>query len=235
MTFVPKLRTVPHVPGSFTTGARRNLGGLANFKVPPIHNEPNVCPDWSQFKDLRFLTLVASHHTPKAQSSAQNSKMRWTSSKATFLFKCRSSLAPKRFVTRNKIYRSSKLTFYQISSNLNKSQGNPSDHASAIANYREASAEQVNEAIENALKAKPEWENMSFANRAAIFLRAAELVATKYRYDIMAATMLGQGKNIWQAEIDAAAETADFYRFNVHYASELYKQQNTMNDTGMWK
>lgn len=138
-------------------------------------------------------------------------------------------------MTRNKIYRSSKLTFYQISSNLNKSQGNPSDHASAIANYREASAEQVNEAIENALKAKPEWENMSFANRAAIFLRAAELVATKYRYDIMAATMLGQGKNIWQAEIDAAAETADFYRFNVHYASELYKQQNTMNDTGMWK
>lgn len=118
---------------------------------------------------------------------------------------------------------------------MDKSQGNPSEHASTIANYHEASAAQVNEAIENGLKAKPEWENMSFTNRAAIFLRAAELVATKYRYDIMAATMLGQGKNIWQAEIDAAAETADFYRFNVHYASELYKQQNTMNDAGMWK
>lgn len=122
-----------------------------------------------------------------------------------------------------------------MSGNKNKTQANPSDHASVIANYSEASAEQVNQAIERALEAKPAWENMAFTNRAAIFLRAAELVATKYRYDIMAATMLGQGKNIWQAEIDAAAETADFYRFNVHYASELYKQQNTMNDTGMWK
>lgn len=103
-----------------------------------------------------------------------------------------------------------------------------------MAKYAQASAEEVNEAIDKALQAKPAWENMSFSNRASIFLRAAELVATKYRYEIMAATMLGQGKNIWQAEIDAAAETADFYRFNVHYASELYKQQNTMNDAGMW-
>jgi 1-pyrroline-5-carboxylate dehydrogenase len=76
---------------------------------------------------------------------------------------------------------------------------------------------------------------MSFTSRASIFLRAAELISTKYRYDVMAATMLGQGKNIWQAEIDSAAETCDFYRFNVHYASELYKQQNSMNEAGVWK
>ncbi|KAL3252954.1 hypothetical protein ABHI18_009812 [Aspergillus niger] len=98
----------------------------------------------------------------------------------------------------------------EVSGNLDKSQANPSDHASVIANYSEASAEQVNQAIERALEAKPAGENMAFTNRAAIFLRAAELVAAKYRYDIMAATMLGQDKNIWQAEIDAAAKTADF-------------------------
>ncbi|KAJ3947221.1 1-pyrroline-5-carboxylate dehydrogenase [Colletotrichum fioriniae] len=67
-------------------------------------------------------------------------------------------------------------------------------------------------AIDRALEAKPAWENTSFKDRAAVFLRAAELIAGKYRYDIMAATMLGQGKNIWQAEIDSAAESCDFLR-----------------------
>ncbi|KZF23870.1 delta 1-pyrroline-5-carboxylate dehydrogenase-like protein [Xylona heveae TC161] len=113
-------------------------------------------------------------------------------------------------------------------------QTNPSVHKEALASYSEVTADQVKEAIEKGLEAKPAWENMSFTSRASIFLRAAELVSTKYRYDIMAATMLGQGKNIWQAEIDAAAETCDFYRFSVHYASELYKQQNTVNESGMW-
>ncbi|KAK1143293.1 1-pyrroline-5-carboxylate dehydrogenase [Aspergillus melleus] len=120
-----------------------------------------------------------------------------------------------------------------IPSSLTHTQGNSSAHSEPVAKFTQESTEQVNETIEKALQAIPAWENMSFNNRAAIFLRAAELVASKYRYDIMAATMLGQGKNIWQAEIDAAAETADFYRFNVHYASELYKQQNTMNDAGI--
>ncbi|KAF9881156.1 hypothetical protein CkaCkLH20_01306 [Colletotrichum karsti] len=98
----------------------------------------------------------------------------------------------------------------------------------------EALKTEVNTAIERALEAKSTWENKSFTDRAAVFLRAAELIAGKYRHDIMAATMLGQGKNIWQAEIDSAAESCDFLRFNVHYASELYKQQNTMNDAGVW-
>ncbi|KAE8374878.1 delta 1-pyrroline-5-carboxylate dehydrogenase-like protein [Aspergillus bertholletiae] len=121
-----------------------------------------------------------------------------------------------------------------IQSSATNTQTNPSSHQQTIASYTEATADQTNEAIEKALQAKPAWENMSFTSRASIFLRAAELISTKYRYDIMAATMLGQGKNIWQAEIDSAAETCDFYRFNVHYASELYKQQNTMNDAGLW-
>ena len=91
------------------------------------------------------------------------------------------------------------------------------------------------QAIEAALEAKPAWESLSFADRAAIFLKAAELVAGKYRYDLMAATMIGQGKNAWQAEIDAAAELADFLRFNVKYAEELYAQQPAYNAPGEWK
>lgn len=67
-------------------------------------------------------------------------------------------------------------------------------------------------AIDLALAAKSKWELLPFADRAAVFLKAADLISTKYRHDLMAATMLGQGKNAWQAEIDAAAELCDFLR-----------------------
>lgn len=75
---------------------------------------------------------------------------------------------------------------------------------------------------------------MPFEDRAAIFLKAADLIAGKYRYDLMAATMLGQGKNAWQAEIDAAAELVDFLRFNVKFAQDLYAQQPEHNSPGVW-
>ena len=75
---------------------------------------------------------------------------------------------------------------------------------------------------------------MPFEDRAAIFLKAADLIAGKYRYDLMAATMVGQGKNAWQAEIDAAAELVDFLRFNVKFAEELYSQQPTLHSPGVW-
>jgi 1-pyrroline-5-carboxylate dehydrogenase len=113
-------------------------------------------------------------------------------------------------------------------------QNNPSSHSTTIASYSNASAQDVNKAIEGALAAKPAWEALPFADRAAIFLKAADLLSTKYRYDIMAATMLGQGKNAWQAEIDAAAELIDFLRFNVRYAEELYSQQPPYNSPGVW-
>jgi 1-pyrroline-5-carboxylate dehydrogenase len=83
----------------------------------------------------------------------------------------------------------------------------------------------VQQAIEAALAAKQEWANLSWESRAHIFLKAADLLATKYRPYINAATMLGQSKNAFQAEIDAACELIDFLRFNVHYLSEIYKQQ----------
>ena len=71
----------------------------------------------------------------------------------------------------------------------------------------------MKKAIDAALEAKSAWESLPFAERAAVFLKAADLISTKYRYDIMAATMVGQGKNAWQAEIDAAAELCDFLRY----------------------
>ncbi|KAI0152007.1 delta-1-pyrroline-5-carboxylate dehydrogenase 1 [Hypoxylon sp. NC0597] len=122
----------------------------------------------------------------------------------------------------------------EVRSSQKATQHNPSDHAKAIANYSLASPSEVNNAIEAALAAKPEWESLPFADRAAVFLKAADLISTKYRYEIMATTMLGQGKNAWQAEIDAAAELCDFFRFNVQYAEELYAQQPAHNSAGLW-
>lgn len=103
-----------------------------------------------------------------------------------------------------------------------------------MASYHTATNADVSKAIDAALAAKPAWESLPFADRAAVFLKAADLISTKYRYDIMAATMLGQGKNAWQAEIDAAAELADFFRFNVAYAEDLYNQQPVHNAPGIW-
>jgi 1-pyrroline-5-carboxylate dehydrogenase len=83
----------------------------------------------------------------------------------------------------------------------------------------------IHQAIDAALKAKEGWAAMSWENRAHIFLKAADLMATKYRYHINGTTMLGQSKNAYQAEIDSACELIDFLRFNVHFLSEIYKQQ----------
>ena len=113
-------------------------------------------------------------------------------------------------------------------------QSSPSTHA-PIASYSNASAADVEAAIDAALAAKESWAATSFADRASIFLKAADLVSTKYRYEIMALTMHGQGKNAWQAEIDSAAELCDFLRFGVKYAEELYAQQPAHNSPGVWK
>ena len=111
----------------------------------------------------------------------------------------------------------------------------PHDHAKNICTYHAATPEMVTSAIEGALAAKDAWESMPWADRAAIFLKAADLIAGKYRYEIMAATMLGQGKNAWQAEIDSAAEICDFLRFGVKYVEELYAIQPPRNSPGIWK
>ncbi|ORY57518.1 Aldehyde/histidinol dehydrogenase [Pseudomassariella vexata] len=122
----------------------------------------------------------------------------------------------------------------EIRSPKTSKQFNPANHSQVVANYSLASPADVNAAIDAALAAKPAWESLPFADRAAVFLKAADLISTKYRYDIMAATMVGQGKNAWQAEIDSAAELCDFLRFNVQFAEEMYAQQPGHNATGVW-
>lgn len=101
----------------------------------------------------------------------------------------------------------------------------PHERAHVLGHYHAGEGKHVNMAIDAALKAKPGWEAMPWEDRAAIFLKAADLMATKYRYHINGTTMLGQSKNVYQAEIDAACELIDFLRFNVHFLSEIYKQQ----------
>ncbi|KAJ5825949.1 Aldehyde/histidinol dehydrogenase [Penicillium riverlandense] len=110
----------------------------------------------------------------------------------------------------------------------------PAEHATTFTNYPLATAEQTRLAIDLALGARKSWEETPFVDKASIFLKAAELVTTKYRYEIIAATMLGQGKNMWQAEIDAAAELADFFRLNCNLAAEILERQPTRGSDGMW-
>lgn len=103
-----------------------------------------------------------------------------------------------------------------------------------MAQYASASTKEVNACIDAALKAKPAWEALPFEDRASIFLRACELITGKYRYELMAATMLGQGKNIWQAEIDSSVETVDFFRQYIKSCEELFSQQPSINEKGSW-
>lgn len=101
----------------------------------------------------------------------------------------------------------------------------PHEIAHTLGTYSEGNEKHVNQAIDAALAAKEAWANMGWETRANIFLKAADLMATKYRPYMNGTTMLGQSKNIYQAEIDAACELIDFLRFNVHFLSEIYKQQ----------
>ena len=130
----------------------------------------------------------------------------------------------------------SQIVYNGTSQPVNKSwdQPLPAEHATTFTRYPLASKEQVVAAIESALAVKRSWQDTPFVDRAAIFLKAAELVSTKYRYELIAATMLGQGKNIWQGEVDAAAELADFFRLNCNYAAELLERQPTRGSDGMW-
>ena len=110
----------------------------------------------------------------------------------------------------------------------------PHDHKHLLATFHEGDASHVKSAIDAALAAKADWENLPWEQRAAIFLKAAELLSGTYRATINAATMLGQSKNAYQAEIDSACELIDFLRFNVEYMSEIYKQQPPVSGKGVW-
>lgn len=109
----------------------------------------------------------------------------------------------------------------------------PHELSHTLGHYNRGKKEHVEQAIEAALKAKKAWEDMAWQDRAAIFLKAADLLSGPYRARMMAATMLGQSKNAYQAEIDCIAELADFWRFNVQFLTEIYAQQPN-SSSGIW-
>ena len=109
----------------------------------------------------------------------------------------------------------------------------PHDHQHTLGYFHEGDAEHVRQAIDAALSAKEAWAALTWEHRASIFLKAAELLAGPYRARINAATMLGQSKNAYQAEIDSACELIDFLRFNVKFASDIYREQPD-SSPGVW-
>ena len=109
----------------------------------------------------------------------------------------------------------------------------PQDHKHNLGFYYKGGKKQVTEAINSCLKSREEWANLPWEQRASIFLKAADLLAGPYRDRINAATMIGQGKNVFQAEIDSACEAIDFLRFNVQFMTELYAEQ-PISDSGIW-
>jgi 1-pyrroline-5-carboxylate dehydrogenase len=109
----------------------------------------------------------------------------------------------------------------------------PHNHKHSVGTYHLAEKNHIESAISSALKAKAKWANMAWEQRAAIFLKAAELIAGPYRARINAATMIAQSKNVFQAEIDAACEFIDFLRFNVEFMTQIYSDQPNSN-SDMW-
>ncbi|MCC6182184.1 MAG: L-glutamate gamma-semialdehyde dehydrogenase [Bacteroidia bacterium] len=109
----------------------------------------------------------------------------------------------------------------------------PHDHKHTLGYFHKSDKKHVEQAIEAALQAKEKWANLSWEHRASIFLKAAELIAGPYRAKLNAATMLGQSKNAFQAEIDSACEIIDFLRFNVQYMTEIYAEQ-PISSLGVW-
>jgi len=110
----------------------------------------------------------------------------------------------------------------------------PHDHRTVIANYHQAGQREVGMAIEAARTAQHTWAAMEWHERAAVFLKAAQLLSGPWRNRINAANMLGQSKNVFQAEIDSACELIDFLRFNCHYAMQIFEQQPPYSPSGIW-
>ena len=121
----------------------------------------------------------------------------------------------------------------QVYTENKKTLSPPHDHAHVVGTSNYGTEKEVRQAIDAAMEARQKWANMSWEHRAAIFLKAADLLAGPFRAKLNAATMVAQSKNVMQAEIDAACELIDFFRFNVQYMSQLYKEQPE-SLPGMW-
>jgi 1-pyrroline-5-carboxylate dehydrogenase len=122
----------------------------------------------------------------------------------------------------------------EVKTSNKKTLSPPHDHQHILGHFNYGDKRHVSKAIDAALAAKKDWEELGWEHRAAIFLKAADLIVSKYRYELNAATMLGQSKNAFQAEIDSACELIDFLRFNVSYMADIYQQQPPVSPAGVW-
>ena len=121
----------------------------------------------------------------------------------------------------------------EVRTQTKKALTSPQDHKKVLGYFNLGEVKHVEDAINAALEARIKWSNMPWEQRAAIFLKAADLLAGPFRNKMLAATMLGQSKNVFQAEIDAACELIDFLRFNVQYMTQIYKEQPE-SSPGIW-
>ena len=121
----------------------------------------------------------------------------------------------------------------QIRTETKKKLSPPHDHQKVLGHYNIGTAQHVEKAIDSALEARKKWADMPWEERAAIFLKAADLLAGPFRDKMNAATMLAQSKNVFQSEIDAVCEMIDFFRFNVQYMTQIYKEQ-PQSMPGIW-
>ena len=121
----------------------------------------------------------------------------------------------------------------EIRTGNTKNMSAPHDHKHIVGTYHLAEKTHIEQAITSALEAKTKWANLAWEQRAAIFLKAAELIAGPYRAKINAATMIGQSKNVFQAEIDASCELIDFLRYNVEFMTQIYSDQ-PKSDSSVW-
>ncbi|MEJ6617526.1 MAG: L-glutamate gamma-semialdehyde dehydrogenase [Crocinitomicaceae bacterium] len=121
----------------------------------------------------------------------------------------------------------------EVRTSNKRSMSPPHDHKKVLGHFNYGDASHVNQAIDAAMTAREEWANLPWEQRAAVFLKAADLLAGPFRDKVNASTMLAQSKNVMQAEIDAACELIDFFKFNVQYVTEIYKQQPE-SLPGMW-
>ncbi len=110
----------------------------------------------------------------------------------------------------------------------------PHDHGTVVGTYHKAGEKEVQMAIEALLKARVQWADMDWQERASIFLKAADILAGPWRSLLNASSMLCQSKNVFQAEVDAACELIDFLRFNAFYTKNIYEQQPPISTTGTW-
>lgn len=175
----------------------------------------------------RFKTPKQIHNEPVKNFGPKDTKD-WDLLRASLMKFRSSSLEVPLVIDGQRVY------YNENGSRAYFSQTNPANHEQVLANVTQATKDDIFKAIQSAKDSKQKWMNLPFYDRAAVFLKAADLIDTKYRYDMLAATMLGQGKNVFQAEIDCITELSDFFRFNVKYATELYEQQPAESSPGVW-